>query len=215
MSQEIVAALIQIIVTPKCHKIAREMLLELSSFVKQEADNIGYELHQLQTNPGAFYILGKWTNKKAMDAHLYEFGVWVSNLTKCLVAAPTISRARMLSPPKTSISPKFYENQITLVPFFYVKSDPRSIVRVKNAHLSVVASTRLEPGCLDYDLYQLLDDPAVMFFYENWASADALSRHMNTPNFYRVVRGQVDPLLLVPWTALDMKLISMPFSCII
>jgi hypothetical protein len=74
----------------------------------------------------------------------------------------------------------------------------------------MVEPTRVEPGCLDYDLYQSTDDPSVMFFYENWTDADVLSRHMNTPNFYRFVRGDIDARLVVPWTALTMTMLSEP-----
>jgi hypothetical protein len=31
---------------------------------------------------------------------------------------------------------------------------------------------------------------------------------MNTPNFYRFVRGDIDGRLVVPWTALIMTMIS-------
>jgi quinol monooxygenase YgiN len=99
---------------------------------------------------------------------------------------------------------------VTLVPFFTIMKG--EVDSVRDAHLSMVESTRAEPGCIDYDLYQSHDDPSVMFFYENWTDPEALRRHMNTPNFYRFVRGEIDRRLVVPWTALTMAMLSEPDS---
>jgi quinol monooxygenase YgiN len=96
--------------------------------------------------------------------------------------------------------------QVTLIPFFVIKAG--EVDAVRKAHLSVIDSTRAEPGCLTYDLYQCLDDPSTMFFHENWTDQRALEKHMNTPNFYRVVRGEVDKRLVVPWTALRLTMVG-------
>ena len=37
--------------------------------------------------------------------------------------------------------------------------------------------TRAEPGCLRYDLYRDLKDPAVWIFFEEWESAAQLQAH--------------------------------------
>jgi quinol monooxygenase YgiN len=129
-----------------------------------------------------------------------------------LVAAPMLSFARPLSTPDTrpdrprpiASSPA----QVTLVPYFIIR--PGEVEAVRRAHLTMVEPTRAEPGCLGYDLYQLREDPSVMFFYENWTDQDALSRHMNTVNFYRYVRGDVDARLVAPWTAHTMTMVSEP-----
>lgn len=49
-----------------------------------------------------------------------------------------------------------------------------------------------------------------MFFYENWTDAKTLAAHMATPNFARYVRGEIDERLVVPWSALKLKMISVP-----
>jgi hypothetical protein len=49
-----------------------------------------------------------------------------------------------------------------------------------------------------------------MFLYENWTDQESLAKHMNTPNFHRYVRGEVDPRLVVPWTAHMMSMVSQP-----
>ncbi|MCV6589678.1 MAG: antibiotic biosynthesis monooxygenase [Marinobacterium sp.] len=44
--------------------------------------------------------------------------------------------------------------------------------------LKLVEPTRLEEGCLQYDLHQDNDDPAVFLFYERWASRELWQVHM-------------------------------------
>ena len=46
-----------------------------------------------------------------------------------------------------------------------------------------VAPTRAEPGNRGYTLHQDLDNPARFFFYETWASREALNVHLTTPHF--------------------------------
>jgi quinol monooxygenase YgiN len=48
--------------------------------------------------------------------------------------------------------------------------------------LALIAPTRAEAGCIDYDLHQSQSDPAVFVFYENWASQAALDAHARTPH---------------------------------
>ena len=69
--------------------------------------------------------------------------------------------------------------------FFKLRSGKRNGA---SSYSRSIPDTRSEPGCLEYDLYQLIDDhpvansvdPSVMFFYENWTNTEALQRHMNT-----------------------------------
>lgn len=60
--------------------------------------------------------------------------------------------------------------------------------------LKLVAPTRQEEGCIEYTLQQDNDDPALFVFYETWASAAALKKHMNSPHFQRYV-ATVGPML--------------------
>ncbi|MBV9958342.1 MAG: antibiotic biosynthesis monooxygenase [Acidobacteria bacterium] len=52
--------------------------------------------------------------------------------------------------------------------------------RVKRACLALVAPSRGEAGCLNYDLHQSADDPALFLFYENWESREDLERHLES-----------------------------------
>jgi quinol monooxygenase YgiN len=43
--------------------------------------------------------------------------------------------------------------------------------------LAMVEATRLEDGCVQYDLHVATDEPGRFVFYENWTSREALDRH--------------------------------------
>lgn len=46
----------------------------------------------------------------------------------------------------------------------------------------LVAPTRAEAGCLQYDLHQDNDDPHVFVFYENWENRELWQDHMAAPH---------------------------------
>ena len=55
--------------------------------------------------------------------------------------------------------------------------------RVREELLKMVAETRKEEGCINYDLHEEIDQPGQFVFYENWTSAEALERHTRTPHY--------------------------------
>lgn len=215
MAPDQIAVLTQFVAKPGREDDVCDALLHLAAPSRNEAGNVSYDLHRLKSNPAAFYLLANWTDRTALDQHLasqHVRAVLTEQAGPDLVAPPLLTYARPLSnhdsrpdrPRPTADSPA----QVTLVPFFTIKSGEEEAVG--RAHLAMVEPTRAEPGCLDYDLYQCVDDPSVMFFYENWTDQESLAKHMNTPNFYRYVRGEVDPRLVVPWTAHMMSMVSQP-----
>ncbi|MDT5059756.1 MAG: hypothetical protein QOH63_215 [Acidobacteriota bacterium] len=52
--------------------------------------------------------------------------------------------------------------------------------QVKRECLALVAPSRAEQGCLNYDLHQSADDPTLFIFYENWESLEDLERHLES-----------------------------------
>src|SRR4051812_33181948 len=47
--------------------------------------------------------------------------------------------------------------------------------------MALVAPSRAEAGCLNYDLHQSIDDPTEFMFYENWTSRAATDAHLEMP----------------------------------
>jgi quinol monooxygenase YgiN len=60
----------------------------------------------------------------------------------------------------------------------HVRARREALERVKQECLALVAPSRAEAGCLNYDLHQSTDDPTRFVFYENWVSREALDRHL-------------------------------------
>ena len=47
----------------------------------------------------------------------------------------------------------------------------------------LIAPTRKETGCIQYDLHVAVNDPAQYAFYERWDDQEALDLHLQTPHF--------------------------------
>lgn len=61
----------------------------------------------------------------------------------------------------------------------------------------LVAPTRAEQGCLQYDLHSDNENPAYFVFYENWESRDLWQQHMKAPHlaaFKKATDGAVSNL---------------------
>jgi quinol monooxygenase YgiN len=62
-----------------------------------------------------------------------------------------------------------------------IKSKPGMEENVREKLMSLVAPTRAEAGCINYDLHRSMDDGSLFLFYENWASKDDLDKHLEMP----------------------------------
>lgn len=69
--------------------------------------------------------------------------------------------------------------------------------RVQVLLLELVGPSRLEEGCLYYDLYQTFEDPCIFYILDGWANEKAVQKHTKHPNIARVME-QMSPLLLEP-----------------
>lgn len=58
-----------------------------------------------------------------------------------------------------------------------MRAKPGYEAQVEAELLKLVEPTRIEPGCLNYDLHRSQIEPAVFMFYENWTSREALDKH--------------------------------------
>ena len=58
---------------------------------------------------------------------------------------------------------------------------------------TLVAPTRAEHGCVNYDLHRAPDDPRKFLFHENWLSTADLQRHLQTAHI-AAVRAKVAEL---------------------
>ena len=69
--------------------------------------------------------------------------------------------------------------------------------QVRQELLSLVAPSRKEAGCLNYDLHQALDNHALFLLHENWITEAHLEQHMQQPDL-KAVLARLGPLVAEP-----------------
>ncbi|RQO43025.1 antibiotic biosynthesis monooxygenase [Variovorax sp. KBW07] len=62
---------------------------------------------------------------------------------------------------------------------------------------ALVPSTRQEPGCLDYTLFELRDEPGSFYMRESFKDQAALDAHFATP-YFQAFEKRFDELLAEP-----------------
>jgi quinol monooxygenase YgiN len=73
------------------------------------------------------------------------------------------------------------DEKIVLVARLKVKND--KVEEAKKAALAIVADSRSETGCLNYDIHQSIEDETVFVWHETWANKTALDEHFQKPYF--------------------------------
>lgn len=53
--------------------------------------------------------------------------------------------------------------------------------KLRQQSLALVAPTRSEPGCINYELHQGDNDKSLLIFYESWVSKKDLEKHLEMP----------------------------------
>jgi quinol monooxygenase YgiN len=81
--------------------------------------------------------------------------------------------------------------------FARIKAEPGHESAVRQGLLALPAPTRVEGGCLNYDLHESLADPGTFRLHENWTSRAAPGTRFQSPHARRFV-ARVEPLLAEP-----------------
>ena len=80
-------------------------------------------------------------------------------------------------------------------------------MRVQQELSSLLAPTRREQGCINFDMHQSPNDPALFLFHENWESEEDLKRHFETPHITRWIQEAkallAEPMELGLWWKTD------------
>ena len=84
-----------------------------------------------------------------------------------------------------------------------IKAKSGKEAEIRQELLSLVAPSRKDAGCLNYDLHEGLNTPGLFMFHENWASKEHLDRHLKKPDLQatlaRVGQMQAEPPLITLW----------------
>ena len=99
------------------------------------------------------------------------------------------------------------EEKVTVVATIKAKAGMEGAV--KSAFEAVVAPTRSEPGCINYDLHQSAEDPSVFLIYENWRSKKDLDEHLAMP-YLKDLIGKADDFFKEPIDIALLHMISEP-----
>src|SRR6476620_4145581 len=85
----------------------------------------------------------------------------------------------------------------TLTVVAIMKARPEKEAALKQEVMALVAPTRKESGCVNYDLHQDVGDPGRFIFHENWTSKEHLDAHLNSPHL-QAFKAKADNLLAEP-----------------
>ena len=87
--------------------------------------------------------------------------------------------------------------QLTIVANITAKSDQVDLV--KTELIKLIATTRSEAGCVQYDLHQDNDNPAHFLFFELWESRDLWQKHMaaeHLASFKTATEGAIEEITI-------------------
>ncbi len=94
-------------------------------------------------------------------------------------------------------------NEENIVLFARLKVKPDSVESAKRAALAIIADSRAETGCLNYDFHQAIDDETIFVWHETWANEAAIEAHgasEHFKDFSRRIEGSVDEPLQITLT---------------
>lgn len=93
---------------------------------------------------------------------------------------------------------------LTIVAHIHAVAGKEALVAAELEKL--VAITRAEDGCIQYDLHRDTADPAHFLFFENWESRELWQTHMNAPHlaaYMQATEGAVAQFTLHEMTKTD------------
>ena len=79
--------------------------------------------------------------------------------------------------------------------------------RVKAELTAMLAPTRAEAGCVQYNLHQDTNDKSLFYFYEIWSDQQALDQHMQTPHLQNLL-AKSDELFAGPLDAAQVEIVD-------
>ncbi len=63
-----------------------------------------------------------------------------------------------------------------------VKMNPDDVAKIHDAALAMMAATREEDGCIEYEFSEVIGEPGTMRIFEKWESVAALEAHFVAPH---------------------------------
>lgn len=73
------------------------------------------------------------------------------------------------------------DEKIILIARLQVRPD--KVEQAKAAAFAIVEPSRKEPGCVNYDIHQSIEDETIFLWHETWIDKAAIDEHFATPFF--------------------------------
>jgi quinol monooxygenase YgiN len=99
------------------------------------------------------------------------------------------------------------QEQVTVIAYIEVK--PGSEETFLNEIPALVAATRAEAACINYDFHRSDEMPNLFMFYENWTSMAGLQEHARSTHI-QAYRNNIADLLAKPTEIKTYKMITDP-----
>lgn len=99
------------------------------------------------------------------------------------------------------------QEKVTVIAYIEVK--PGTDEEFLSHAADVVAATRAEAACINYDLHHAADAPHKFVFYENWTSMAGLDQHAKSAHI-QTFRSAISDLLAKPVEITIWKMVSEP-----
>lgn len=99
------------------------------------------------------------------------------------------------------------QDKVTVIAYIEVKPGAEETF-LQHAQ-RVVAATRAETACINYDLHQSADNSTRFVFYENWTSKDGLDEHAKSAHI-QTFRSSIADLIAKPVEIKLYKMVTEP-----
>lgn len=97
------------------------------------------------------------------------------------------------------------EKQVTVIAYIEIKPGTEEAFRAELD--KVIAATRAESACLNYDFHQSAKDPTNFVAYENWTSMAGLDQHAGSAHIQAFRQNCAEifarPVEITIWKKLD------------
>jgi quinol monooxygenase YgiN len=97
------------------------------------------------------------------------------------------------------------QEKVTVIAYIEVK--PGTEEAFQQHASAVIAATRAEEACINYDLHQAADAPHKFVFYENWTSMAGLDQHAKSAHI-QTFRSGIADLIAKPTEITIWKMVS-------
>ena len=88
-----------------------------------------------------------------------------------------------------------------------LNAKPGKNAQARQELFSLLAPTRAEQGCINFDMHEAPNGPSMLLFHENWTSENDLKRHFKTLHLKRWIKLAetllAEPLELTRWRKVE------------